>query len=65
MLQKPRVRVFIRLIHERGEQELMNCLERNERDGVAYHYKGELIGDYDQCGTQQAIEAFVISGRHD
>lgn len=63
MLQKPRVSAFIRLIRERGEHELMNCLARNERDGVVYHYKGELTGDYDRCGTQQAIEEFVLSGR--
>lgn len=47
MLAKPRIRAFAAYVRERGEGALMDCLERNERAGVRYHYPGELVGDYD------------------
>lgn len=63
MLQKPRVRVFVRLISELGEDAMTDCLGRNERAGVVYHDKGKLTGDYDRCRTEEEIERLVKNGR--
>lgn len=46
MLQKVRVRAFGRFAREYGTETLLDCLEANERAGVAYHRDG-LVGDYD------------------
>lgn len=55
MLAKPRVRAFCEYIRAHGEDALMDCLERNERAGVLYHYENELVGDYDCFDTQAEI----------
>jgi hypothetical protein len=35
-------------IKRSGEENMMDCLERNERYGVIYHYQGQLVGNYDK-----------------
>jgi len=62
MFQKPRLRVFVRLLHEHGENELADWLERNERAGIIYHDPGKLTGDYDRCKTEEEIERLVKHG---
>lgn len=47
MLGNPRMRAFARLAKERGTEYLLDCLERNRRMGIVYHYPGGLTGDYD------------------
>lgn len=63
MLNKPRIKTFVKLIRDLGEQELTDCLERNERNGIVYHDKGQLVGDYDRCGSEQEIENLVKNGK--
>lgn len=63
MLDKVRIRAFSEFIREHGEDELMDCLERNERAGIVYHYEGKLVGDYDTPGTIDGIKAFIRQGR--
>jgi hypothetical protein len=48
MLDKVRIRAFARFIEENSEDKLIECLEKNEKAGIIYHYKGELNGDYDK-----------------
>ena len=55
MHDKIRVRAFAEYIRRNGEEKLMDCLERNEKAGITYHYKGQLIGDYDKCATVDEV----------
>ena len=45
-----------------GEEELMNCLERNERNGVVYH-RSELNGDYDEFDDPEKLIEFIRTGK--
>ena len=51
MHDKMRILAFVEYIRQNGEEKLVNCLEQNEKNGIAYHYPGQLVGDYDKCGT--------------
>ncbi|MBI0584694.1 MAG: DUF3795 domain-containing protein [Methanomassiliicoccus sp.] len=62
MLDKPRIRAFAEFIKEHGEEEMLNCLERNERAGTIYHYEGQLVGDYDRPGTIEGIKRLIKDG---
>jgi hypothetical protein len=62
MLNKVRVRAFAKFIREYGEDKLMDCLESNERNGVVYHYKDSLQGDYDIPVTEDAIIHMILTG---
>lgn len=62
MQQKPRIRAFADYIREYGADKLMDCLERNERAGVQYHYPNELVGDYDRFGTREEIWSVIDNG---
>jgi len=62
MLDKPRIRTFARMVNELGEARLMECLARNERDGVVYHDPGQLTGDYDRCESEAALAALIVKG---
>lgn len=62
MLKKTRIRAFAKFIGENGEDEMMRCLERNEAKGVAYHYEGQLTGDYDRFETEEEIMEYIRSG---
>jgi hypothetical protein len=63
MLDKLRVRTFIKFIAEYGEEKFMDCLERNEKNGVVYHYDGQLIGDYDIPTTEGEIKKMILFGK--
>jgi hypothetical protein len=62
ILDKVRIRAFAEFIRENGEEELMDCLERNEKAGMVYHYEGRLVGDYDTPGTIDGIKALIRKG---
>lgn len=63
MFEQPRVRTFARFIAEFGEEVLMGCLERNEQNSIEYHYAGQLIGDYDQPGSEEDIRKLILFGK--
>ena len=63
MLDKPRVRAFARFISQYGEPKFMDCLERNEKAGIVYHYKDQLTGDYDKFQTEEDIINFILYGK--
>jgi len=62
MLDKLRIRAFARFVKEYGEEELVRCLLRNKENGVVYHDKGQLVGDYDKGQTEEEIFAIIKNG---
>lgn len=44
-----------------GEDVLLNCLERNEKNGVVYHREG-IVGDYDNFDDAEKLIGFILSG---
>lgn len=62
MLDKLRIHAFAQFIKENGEEELLRCLARNEQQGIVYHDKGQLTGDYDNFDTQDEIIDFIKNG---
>lgn len=63
MLDKMRIRAFARFIQQYGEEKLMDCLDRNERAGVVYHYPGAIIGDYDIPLSEAAVIEMILNGK--
>lgn len=55
ILDKPRIKVFAAFAKQYGVEELTACVLRNKQNGIVYHYSGELIGDYDNCGSEEKI----------
>lgn len=53
---------FTRFARQYGEQALLDCLERNEANGVAYHREG-ITGDYDDFTDVCELIAFIKTGR--
>lgn len=45
-----------------GVETLLDCLERNEKNGVAYHRQG-IIGDYDDFEDVEALIEFIRTGK--
>lgn len=45
-----------------GLEKLLDCLERNEKNGVIYHREG-LIGDYDNFDDLEKLIEFIKSGK--
>ncbi len=60
MFQKLRVRAFAEFISEYGEEKLLNALQNNENNGVIYHYKDQLAGDYDLLQSKEEIVQFLL-----
>lgn len=44
-----------------GLEELLNCLERNEKNGVLYHRDG-INGDYDEFDDAEKLINFIKTG---
>lgn len=44
-----------------GLETLLDCLERNEKNGVLYHREG-LNGDYDHFDDLETLIAFIKNG---
>ena len=63
MLDKIKVRAFARFIKENGENEMFECLAKNEKAGIVYHYAGELNGDYNKYETEEEIMQMIKSGK--
>jgi len=63
MLDKLRIRAFAKFIKENGEEEFLNCLKRNYKNGIVYHYEGEYSGDYDKFNTEEEIMNMIKYGK--
>ncbi|MCM1135842.1 MAG: DUF3795 domain-containing protein [Clostridium sp.] len=44
-----------------GEEELLNCLERNDERGIVYHREG-ISGDYDGFDDVEKLIEFIKTG---
>lgn len=62
LLQKPKARAFAAFAKEHGVERLMDCLERNQRAGIVYHYPGGFTGDYD-LPTEEEVLDLLENGR--
>lgn len=61
LLNKIKPYGFTLFIKKYGEKELIDCLERNEKNGVVYHREG-IIGDYDDFDNVDDLILFIRSG---
>lgn len=52
---------FTEFVRRYGMQELLNCLEVNEKSGVIYHREG-IIGDYDAFDNVEDLITFIREG---
>lgn len=62
ILKKVKARAFNKFIKEYGEDKLMECLLRNEKNGIVYHRKG-VEGDYDTFDDVDELIAFIKTGQ--
>ena len=58
---KIKARVFAEFARRYGTEELLDCLERNEKAGIVYHREG-IIGDYDDFEDEEELINFIING---
>ena len=61
MLSKIKPYGFTLFAKRYGEDVLLNCLERNEKNGVVYHREG-IVGDYDDFDDAEKLIGFILSG---
>ncbi len=54
---------FNLFIKRYGEAKLLDCLERNEKNGVVYHRQG-INGDYDDFDDVEKLIDFILTGTH-
>lgn len=62
LLAKIKPRGFNLFIKRYGIEELLNCLERNEQNGVVYHRSG-ITGDYDDFTDIEQLIEFIKTGK--
>jgi len=61
LLAKMKPCAFIRFVRRYGKDELMDCLERNEKQGIVYHRTGH-TGDYGGFDDVEKLIAFIRTG---
>ena len=62
MLAKIKPYGFTLLVKRYGEADLLDCLERNEKNGVVYHRQG-VTGDYDDFDDVEELIRFIRTGK--
>lgn len=62
ILSKMKPYTFTVFAREFGVEELLRCLERNERAGVVYHRSG-IWGDYDDVSNTDQLLQFIRDGK--
>lgn len=62
LLSKIKPFAFTVFVRRFGEEELLDCLEKNEKNGVIYHREG-IIGDYDAFDNVEELISFIKSGK--
>jgi RimJ/RimL family protein N-acetyltransferase len=60
--EKIKPRAFAEYARRYGLEELLDCLERNERAGVVYHREG-ITGDYDDFDDLEELIDFIKTGK--
>lgn len=58
-----RIRTFVKFIQQYGKEKLLECLKRNEQQGIVYHYPNQLIGDYDRFSKEEEIIQILLNGK--
>jgi len=58
---KIKARAFAEFARRYGVEELLACLERNEKAGVVYHREG-IMGDYDEFDDLEELIRFIRTG---
>lgn len=62
LLSKIKPYGFNLFIRRYGTEHLLDCLERNEKNGVVYHRSG-ISGDYDDFDDAEALIRFIETGK--
>ncbi|WP_297958464.1 DUF3795 domain-containing protein [uncultured Ruminococcus sp.] len=62
LLSKIKPYGFTQFIRRYGIEELLDCLERNEKAGIVYHREG-IVGDYDGFDDAEKLIDFIRNGR--
>lgn len=62
LLAKIKPRAFTQFVKRYGIENLLDCLERNEKSGVIYHREG-IMGDYDDFEDVEALIRFIQTGK--
>ena len=62
MLSKMKPYAFSLFIRRYGKEELLDCLERNEENGIIYHREG-IVGDYDGFDDAEELIRFIRTGK--
>ena len=62
MLSKIKPLGFTLFAKRYGEEELLDCLERNEKNGIVYHRDG-IKGDYDEFIDVEELIEFIRTGK--
>ena len=63
LLSKIKPYAFNVFIKRYGMQHLLDCLQRNELNGVVYHREG-INGDYDYFDDVEELISFIETGVH-
>ena len=61
LLSKIKPYTFNLFVKKYGEEKLLDCLERNEKNGVVYHREG-INGDYDDFDDVDQLMNFILTG---
>lgn len=61
LLTKIKPQAFNLFIKRYGEEQLLDCLEANEKAGIVYHREG-INGDYDDFDDVEKLIAFIKTG---
>lgn len=61
LLSKVKPYGFTLFVKRYGVEALLDCLERNEKNGVVYHREG-IMGDYDDFEDVEELIQFIHSG---
>ena len=59
---KTKPHAFNLFVERYGEEQLLDCLEANEKAGIVYHREG-INGDYDGFEDVEMLIAFIKTGR--
>ena len=62
MLAKIKPYGFTLFVKRYGEADLLDCLERNAKNGVVYHRQG-VTGDYDDFDDVEELIRFIRTGK--
>lgn len=61
LLSKIKPYGFTEFARRYGVDELLDCLERNEKNGIVYH-RENIAGDYDSFTDVEALIEFIKTG---